>query len=136
MTAALTADALLAALAEAAGAPVEGMRARPASAEAQPATGALAPTRQAALLAAWAGTQLHAAEPGLLTTDDADLALLVGDWCLAYALQRLAQEADQVAIGVLADAIAACATALHAPGSSKVRAAVWADAAGLLADVS
>lgn len=71
------------------------------------------PTERAgAVLAAWTGARLHAGAPGLLEVSDADARLLVGDWCFAHALQALARSGDLAAIGMLATAIGACATAL------------------------
>lgn len=134
--AALQPAELLAALTGAAGSPVEGMHAAGAVPADAPRVEALGPPRAAAVLAAWSGTQLHAGERALLETTDPDLALLVGDWCLAYALQALAQSGDLAAIGDLADAIARCALTLDAPDGQAVRAGIWANTASVLADIS
>lgn len=136
MSAALTPSALLQALTAGAGGPVDGMAAASPPAATPPSTAGLVPARAAAVLAAWSGTQLHAGEPGLLTTSDPDLALLVGDWCMAHALQALAQAGDLPAIGVLSEAIAACAGTLDAPDSGASRQLIWQRATAQLADDS
>lgn len=116
---------LLQALRAAAGGPVDG--AAPGQVDGAPDTAPLAPARAAAVLAAWTGTRLHAGRPGALRCDDPDLALLVGDWCFAHALQALAQSADLDAIGVLAAAIGECAVALtEEPGADGLLASIWA----------
>lgn len=127
---------LLAALNAAAGSPVAGMRATESVPADAPDVGALSAARGQALLAAWSGTQLHASAPGLLATEDRDLALLVGDWCLAHALQALARDGDLAAIGHLADAIAGCALTLDAPDGGALRADVWKSTSQKLAVVS
>lgn len=136
MSTALTPGTLLAALTAGAGGPVDGMAAASPPSALLPPTTALTPPRAAAVLAAWSGTQLHAGEPGLLATGDTDLALLVGDWCMAHALQALAQAGDLPAIGVLAEAIAACAGTLDAPDGGASRQLIWQRATAQLADDS
>lgn len=105
-------DALLAALRASSGSLVDGIDLG-SVAHAPDVTG-LAEARADAVLAAWTGSRLHAGAPGLLAATDSDVALLVGDWCYAHALQALAHGGDLAAIGVLATAIGACATALSA----------------------
>lgn len=104
-------DALLAALRESAGSLVDGAGA--GSRDDAPDVSGLSPTRAEAVLAAWTGARLHAGVAGLLSATDADVALLVGDWCFAHALQGLAADGDLAAIGTLATAIGACATLLE-----------------------
>lgn len=115
---------LLAALRAAAGGSVDGAEA--GTLVGAPDISGLAPGRAEAVLAAWTGARLHAGQEGLLRTGDADLALLAGDWCFAYALQRLAHDGDLQAIGALASAIGACATLLaEAPAATGGLAAIW-----------
>ena len=99
-----------------------------------PDTSALESARADAVVAAWTGARLHAGRPGALRCTDPDLALLVGDWCFAHALQALAQTADLEAIGLLAAAIGDCAVALtEAPGADGVPASIWASTVARLA---
>ena len=125
--AALTPTALLAALRADAGSTVEG--AEPGSVASAPDVTGLSPARAHAVLAAWTGARVHAGDPGLLRVSDPDLALLVGDWCYANALQALAREGDLQAIGLLAEAIGSCAVALtEAPVELNPAEAAWAQA--------
>lgn len=98
---------LLAALRADAGGIVDG--AGVGSAGGTPDVAALSLARANAVLSAWTGARLHAGQAGLVSANDADLALLVGDWCFAHALQALAHEGDLAAIGALASAIGECA---------------------------
>lgn len=105
--------ALLAALRTSAGSAVDG--AGEGAWSHAPDVSSLTEGRASAVLAAWTGARLHAGAPGLLVATDPDVALLVGDWCFAHALQALAHAGDLAAIGVLATAIGACATGLEGP---------------------
>ncbi|MDO9354751.1 MAG: hypothetical protein Q7T55_13725, partial [Solirubrobacteraceae bacterium] len=97
------------------------------STDGAPAVDGLVPARAAAVLSAWTGARLHAGQAGLLATDDGDLALLVGDWCFAHALQALAHDGDLEAIGLLAKAIGQCAVALTAePAGAGALTQIWA----------
>lgn len=100
---ATTADGLHAALLASAGGSVEG--AAPGSEAEAPAIDGLTPPRAEALRAAWTGARLHAGTPGLLQAEDADVALLVGDWCFAHALGAVARAGDLQAIALLSEAI-------------------------------
>jgi hypothetical protein len=101
---------LLAALRAGAGSVVNG--AATGSADGAPDVSGLSAARANAVLAAWTGARLHAGQIGLLEALDPDLALLVGDWCFAHALQALAHGGDLEAIGLLAAAIGDCALVL------------------------
>ncbi len=117
--------ALLAALRSGAGGSVEGAHA--GDLLAAPPVGELPPARALAVIAAWTGSCLHAGSgAGALLADDPDLALLVGDWCFAHALQALAQAGDLPAIGALAQAIGECALVLAEPGGAELLAPIWA----------
>ncbi len=123
---------LLAALRASAGALVDGIE--PGSIVGAPAVTGLPAARSGAVLAAWTGARLHAGAPGLLAATNSDVALLVGDWCYAHALQALAHGGDLEAIATLATAIGACATALSqdadaSTGGLERLAAIWSDAA-------
>lgn len=59
------------------------------------------------------GYLLHYGEPRLLAGQDADLALLAGDYLYALGLDRLAALGDDEAVAVLSDLISTCAR-LHA----------------------
>jgi hypothetical protein len=118
---------LLAALRAGAGSAVDG--AAVGSVDGSPDVSALGAARADAVLAAWTGARLHAGQPGLLVAGDPDLALLVGDWCFAHALQALAHGGDLRAIGLLAAAIGDCAIALtermDQPADSGRLATIW-----------
>jgi hypothetical protein len=129
--AAAAGHALLAALRVSADSLVEGTRA--ATAADLPDVSSLTGERAEAVLAAWSGARLHAGLDGLLSCADADLALLVGDWCFAHALQALAQSGDLPAIGALADAIGRCAVLLtESPDPVGHLTQVWRDAIDVL----
>lgn len=59
------------------------------------------------------GYLLHYGEPRLLAGQDADLALLAGDYLYALGIERLAMLGDATAVHELADLISSCAR-LHA----------------------
>ena len=125
---------LLAALRADAGSLVDG--AAPGSASGAPDVSALGLARANAVLAAWSGARLHAGLSGLLHAGDPDLALLVGDWCFAHALQALAHDGDLEAIGKLASAIGDCAVLLaERPATTDRLTEIWrATCAQLSAD--
>lgn len=135
----LSPESLLAALRQSAGSLVDGVVL--GTAAGAPEVGALARARAEAVLAAWTGARLHAGTTGLLAATDADVALLVGDWCYAQSLRALADGGDLAAIGVLATAIGACAALL---GDAEITAAdrparleaVWSGVTATLAPSS
>lgn len=115
----------LAALQAAAGGPVS--EATEGSSAEAPAVDGLPAARAEAVLAAWTGARLHAALPGLLWVEDPDARLLIGDWCFAHALGRLAVGADLQAISALSAAIAAgAATEDGAPAKGPQLQEIWA----------
>lgn len=116
---------LLAALRTAAGGPVA--EATEGTSDGAPAVDGLTAPRAEAILAAWTGARLHAGSPGLLWVDDPDARLLIGDWCFAHALGRLAVGADLQAIAALSAAIAAgAATTDGAPANGPQLREIWA----------
>jgi hypothetical protein len=122
-----TAEGLHAALLADAGGTVDG--AAVGTLDDAPAIDALTPERAVALLAAWTGARLHAGERGLLAADDADVALLIGDWCFAHALGAVASVGDLQAIALLAEAIRRGATGhTGEPAHSAELAEIWGDA--------
>jgi hypothetical protein len=70
------------------------------------------------------GSRLHYGDPGLVETDDPDLALLLGDQLYALGLARLAALGDLPAVTELADVISMIAQA-HAEADDVLAAAVW-----------
>jgi hypothetical protein len=70
------------------------------------------------------GYLLHYGESRLLRDQDADLALLAGDYLYALGIERLAALGDAEAVAVLADLIARCAQ-LHAEGREDEVPALW-----------
>jgi hypothetical protein len=74
------------------------------------------------------GSRLHYGPHRVVRTEDADLALLVGDQLYALGLSRLAALGDLEAVGVLADVIAAVAQA-HAAADPEGAAKAWAEGA-------
>jgi hypothetical protein len=70
------------------------------------------------------GSRLHYGPHRIVRTDDADLALLVGDQLYALGLARLATLGDLYAVSELADIISLVAQA-HAAGDQRLAAAVW-----------
>jgi len=70
----------------------------------------------------------HYSEGRVVRPADPDLALLAGDGLYALGLARLAELGDLEAVGVLADAISACAQA-HAEDRPGDAAGTWAAAA-------
>jgi hypothetical protein len=70
------------------------------------------------------GARLHYGPQRIVRTDDADLALLVGDQLYALGLARLAALGDIGAVSELADVISLVAQA-HATADAELAAAVW-----------
>lgn len=117
---------LHAALLADAGGLVEG--AAPGSEADAPTIDGLSSERAIALRAAWTGARLHAGTAGLLAAADADVALLVGDWCFAHALGAVAGTGDLQAIALLSEAIdrgAAGPTGL--PADAQELGRIWAE---------
>jgi hypothetical protein len=78
------------------------------------------------------GYLLHYAEPRLLAGQDADLALLAGDYLYALGMERLARLGDVDAVGWLADLISDCAQ-LHAEGRATEVPGLWRQAVAAIA---
>jgi hypothetical protein len=78
------------------------------------------------------GYLLHYGEPRLLAGQDADLALLAGDYLYALGLDRLAALGDTEAVAVLSELIARCAW-LHAEGRAGEVEELWPEAARKIA---
>lgn len=74
------------------------------------------------------GYLLHYRTPRLLRTDDADLALLAGDYLYALGIERLGVLGDSRAIVLLADLIGRCAQ-LHAEVREEEVPALWRSSA-------
>ncbi len=124
--AATTPEGLHAALLADAGGTVDG--AAPGSIADAPEIEALSPERATALRAAWTGARLHAGADGLLTADDADVALLVGDWCFAHALGAVARAGDLQAIALLSEAIDRGSTgSAGIPADARELGVIWAE---------
>jgi hypothetical protein len=70
------------------------------------------------------GYRLHYGRPLVLSPDDADLALLLGDQLYALGLARLAALGDLDAVAELADVISLAAQA-HSACDHELAAAVW-----------
>jgi hypothetical protein len=70
------------------------------------------------------GSRLHYGEPALVSPEDPDLALLLGDQLYALGLQRLAELGDLDAVAELADLISLIAQA-HAEGDPQRAQAIW-----------
>ncbi|HEY1523679.1 MAG TPA: hypothetical protein VGF70_11765 [Solirubrobacteraceae bacterium] len=70
------------------------------------------------------GSRLHYGVPQFVRTDDADLALLLGDQLYALGLARLAALGDLEAVAELADVISLVAQA-HAAADSDLADAIW-----------
>jgi hypothetical protein len=70
------------------------------------------------------GVLLHYGPGRVVRTEDADLALLVGDQLYALGLERLAALDDLAAVAELADVISLVAQA-HAAGDPELADAVW-----------
>lgn len=70
------------------------------------------------------GERAHYARGEVLSTDDADLALLAGDHLYALGLADLAGRGDLAGVARLAAIIATCAQA-HAEGRPDAAAAAW-----------
>jgi hypothetical protein len=71
------------------------------------------------------GSRLHYGEPALVTPEDPDLRLLLGDQLYALGLQRLAELGDVEAVAELADLISLVAQA-HAERDAERAEAIWA----------
>lgn len=71
------------------------------------------------------GTRLHYAQPRVLSDEDPDLGLLLGDRLYAGGLARLAELGDLEAVSELADLISLVAQA-QARDQPELSAAVWA----------
>jgi hypothetical protein len=78
------------------------------------------------------GYLLHYGEPRLLTGQDADLALLAGDYLYALGIERLAALGDAEAVGALADLISQCAQC-HAEGREDEVPGLWQSTADAIA---
>ena len=76
------------------------------------------------------GYLLHYGRPRLFAPQDADTALLLGDYLYAHGLVRVAEQRDVRAVAALAELIARCAhlRAEGAPGDGEA----WADTAARL----
>jgi hypothetical protein len=70
------------------------------------------------------GSRLHYGVPQFVHTDDADLALLLGDQLYALGLARLAALGDLEAVAELADVISLVAHA-HAAADPDLADAIW-----------
>jgi hypothetical protein len=70
------------------------------------------------------GCQLHYGTQRVVRTEDADLALLLGDQLYALGLARLARIGDLEAVGELADVISLVAQA-HVAHAPELAEAVW-----------
>ena len=70
------------------------------------------------------GERAHYARGDVLVTDDADLALLAGDYLYALGLADLADRGDLAGVRRLAAIIAMCAQA-HAEGRPEDAARAW-----------
>jgi hypothetical protein len=123
---ATTPAGLHAALLADAGGTVDG--AAPGSTDGAPPVDGLTPPRATALRAAWTGARLHAGTAGLLAAADADVALLVGDWCFAHALGAVARDGDLQAIALLSEAIDQGSTgSLGVPADARELSRIWAE---------
>lgn len=74
------------------------------------------------------GAALHYGNPRVVSVDDPDLALLLGDQLYALGLERLAALEDLEAVGELGDLISLLAQA-HVRGDEQLAAAAWRAAA-------
>jgi hypothetical protein len=77
------------------------------------------------------GSQLHYGGPRVVSDEDPDLALLLGDQLYALGLSRLADLGDLAAVAELADLISLLATA-RAAGDGELADAVWRAAAAAI----
>jgi hypothetical protein len=71
------------------------------------------------------GSRLHYGAPRVLSSDDSDLALLLGDQLYAMGLSRLAELGDLEAVAELADLISLVAQVEASGGSEDLSAAIW-----------
>ena len=74
------------------------------------------------------GSRLHYGGSSVVSAEDPDLALLVGDQLYALGLARLAALGDIEAVSILAETIASLAQA-HAEGDSQRSEQIWDTAA-------
>jgi hypothetical protein len=74
------------------------------------------------------GSRLHYGGSSVVSAEDPDLALLVGDQLYALGLARLAALGDMEAVSILAETIASLAQA-HAEGDSERGEQIWDGAA-------
>jgi hypothetical protein len=81
------------------------------------------------------GYLLHYGEPRLLSSQDADLSLLAGDYLYALGIERLAALGDAEAVGALADLISRCAQC-HAEGREDEVPSLWHSTASTIAGTS
>jgi hypothetical protein len=70
------------------------------------------------------GYLLHYGDPRVLSREDPDLALLMGDRLYALGLAELIELGDLEAVAELADLISLCATA-HAARDAELAEAAW-----------
>ena len=70
------------------------------------------------------GSRLHYGAPWVVSDDDPDLALLLGDQLYALGLSRLAELGDLEAVAELADVISLEAAA-RAAGDDELATAIW-----------
>jgi hypothetical protein len=70
------------------------------------------------------GSLLHYGSPRLVSNEDPDLALLLGDQLYALGLSRLAELGDLEAVTELADLISMVAAA-RAAGDAELAEAIW-----------
>ncbi len=80
------------------------------------------------------GYLLHYGDPRLLAGQDADLALLAGDYLYALGIERLAKLGDPAAVRELGELIADCAQ-LHTEGHEVAAPARWQAAARAIGGV-
>jgi hypothetical protein len=101
--------------------------------EEEPVFSVLGPARYAlGLESIYEGYLLHYGRPRLFAPDDADAAILLGDYLYAHGLVRIAELGEVEVVAALADLIARCAhlRAERAPGDGEA----WAATAASLGD--
>jgi hypothetical protein len=89
-----------------------------------PRTAGREPEYELVLDAVREGYLLHYGAPRVLSREDPDLALLMGDRLYALGLAQLVELGDVDAVAELADLISLCATA-HAAGDADLAQAAW-----------
>jgi hypothetical protein len=95
----------------------------------EPVFSPLAPASLAAgLETVYEAYLVHYGAPRLFAADDADDAVLLGDYLYAHGLVRVAEAGGVPAVAVLADLISRCA-ALRAAGDAAADGDAWVDAA-------